>query len=150
MLIEMRLGGSDFVPAALRPNDTAAALRGASTSGVWKSRTAAWIAADDVDSSFVPCRSQIFDWKKCPDGRPYAKSAYRRIVFSSEPLPAWPISTLCVIAPTTFSALNTEKLLETCSFRAFTNCCWRASRYRSESVCRYRTYDRASRPFSSW
>src|SRR4051794_28780314 len=92
MLIEMRLGGSDFAPAALRPNDTAAALRGASTSGVWKSRTAAWIAADDVDSSFVPCRSPIFDWKKCPDGRPYAKSAYRRIVFSSEPLPAWPIS----------------------------------------------------------
>ena len=41
-----------------------------------------------------------------------------------------------VSVPTIFGILVTEKLCASWYFIAFTNCCWRATRKKSESVCR--------------
>jgi hypothetical protein len=41
-----------------------------------------------------------------------------------------------LMIPTIFGILVTENLCASSNFMAFTNCCWRATRNRSESVCR--------------
>ena len=130
-LIEMRLGGGDFDAGGLAPERRRrSALRGASTSGVWKSphrrlrsttsaRSARVVPGEVVDLRLeeVPRRQAVREERVALD----------RVLERA----AAGLADLDVVrdrADDLRATLKTEKLLETCSFSALTNCCWRASR----------------------
>ena len=138
-------GGGVFVLTFV-PSAVAFATLATPTSGFTNSLTASWI--DFVRGRQVAVAADLVAVEARLEEVPARKRRGEERVLEHGPAASScrPTSTFFVIVETIFGRSNGLKSCATCCLNARTNSCWRASRWKSESVCRKRTNSSAAPP----